>query len=226
MFFLDDGRNRKDKLMFKLTGERALMKRTNQRLDYFVAGLCLLLFGFLFLTGSHLHAEEQSLKQRYQRKFVPEEQMDAILTKYPRGVFLERKKFESLYKDAQDAAKNAGTSIEKNKAPSALYINQVQYTATVNKNQLLITAVLQISKPKAGWSILSLPTQGLLVESAKVKGKEAAFYQRGKQKNDAIFVTDETGEFSLTLKLSTPLKSIGSDLVASFGIGQRSCSQS
>lgn len=162
--------------------------------------------------------EDKTIAQRYKQVFVPVDQMEEVLKKHPQGVLLSKEEFEKFYKDAQDAAAKASTSLEKDSIPKGLLVNQAIYDVKVDAKRLQVKIQCQILKPQSGWAIMSIPTEGLFLESALIGDKNAAVTQYGKNRDQAGFVTDQTGDMELTLTLSAPLSSVGSDLVSTFSI--------
>ena len=162
--------------------------------------------------------KKESVPQRYEQIYVPIEKIDAILKKHPQGVLLPQSEFEKLYSDAQDAAKKANTTLDEDTIPNGLLINQSTYQVTIEKRELKVSVQCQFSKPKSGWAVVAIPTDGLFLESAKIGEKNAAVAQNGKDRNQALFVTDKTELIELNLEMKAPLSSVGSDLVSKFSL--------
>src|SRR6185369_13807309 len=70
---------------------------------------------------------------------------------------------------------------------------------------------------KPGWQTILLPFRNVSVERAALDDKAARLARDSENRGLTLF-SSQAGRHSLSLKLSTPLASVGSDRVAAFGL--------
>ncbi|MFK7821819.1 MAG: hypothetical protein AB8G99_24180, partial [Planctomycetaceae bacterium] len=163
----------------------------------------LLVLGITLGAGHHGFAQER-------RIYVPVSELDTILSQDKQGVVLPADEFDKLLEKAKQ---NDGS-------PAKLLVSNISYDAKIQGSQLLVDATVQFEQFEPGWHTLQLKTGGLAVESATL-GKDQPPIGRT-DSNNIYLLTNEPGEHSLKLSLSTPLASVGSDLVAAFSLPRSS----
>jgi hypothetical protein len=155
---------------------------------------------------------QDAAKAETRRVYVPFDQLDVVLDRDGKGVMLPRKEFETLYQKAHAARKS------RLQLPRGIVLSNVQYDARIAGDQLLVTATVEFTQFTPGWQILSLPLKGLAVERATLNGQPARLGRLPQNGRTLQLLSDQTGARKLTLELSTPLSSVGSDKVATLGL--------
>ena len=144
------------------------------------------------------------------RIYVPVDELDSVLARDKRGVLLSKAEFDKL---VERAKQNEGS-------PAKVLVSNIDYEATIKGSQLLIDATVQFEQFTAGWHLLQLKTSGLSVEAAKLGDTQPPI---GRADSNSIYLlTNEPGEHTLELTLSTPLANVGSDLVSAFSLPKAS----
>ncbi|TWU12060.1 hypothetical protein CA54_08760 [Symmachiella macrocystis] len=177
-----------------------------------IAAVGLLLVAAAFSPQRPVIAQEQPTAEIPGRRiFVPVEDLDVVLNRDKQGVLLPRDKFSELYA----AAKKNNEQIAE--PPHGVILSQAAYRARTSGDRLLITATIEVTQLEAGWHAVPLRFTGLSVEQAKL-GDGPAQLGRHSQKLDTVYLlNDQVGKQTLTLELSAPLVSSGSDQLAKFG---------
>src|SRR5262245_50872445 len=146
------------------------------------------------------------------RVYVPIDDLDVILEHDKRGVILSRAEFLKL---AADAKKNLD---ETPQSPHKLIVSGAQYTARIQDDQLLLSAVIQLNQLARGWQQVMLPYRSLAVESATLDDKPARIGRGAADGRPLVLLSPDAGKHTLKLELTAPLVTVGSDKVAAFGL--------
>lgn len=170
------------------------------------------LAGALLFAASHLNcalADDNSPGPARER-FIPADQLDAVFERSPQGVMLPRDEFNDLLAKAQLAQKQLANT------PAAIVLRSAVYDVEQSDNHALIQLSVNIEQFTDGWVTLHIPVGNMQVEEATIDDRPAAIGRDAKQTDTLILVNNRTGKFTLNLKLSTPLGTVGSDRVAAF----------
>ncbi len=155
-------------------------------------------------------AAQDTAEGPIRERFIPADQFNTIFERSPQGVLLQREEFQELLKNAQQAqAKNANH-------PADIVVRSADYSVEQADNHAVVTLTLDIEQFRDGWAALTFAVGNLLVESASIGEDSAAIGTDPKAPGVLTLVHRKVGRFSLTLTLSTPLGTVGSDRVAAF----------
>lgn len=145
------------------------------------------------------------------RIYVPVEELDVVVDRDHEGVILTREEYLKLIELAK---KNGGADLTSERGVA---VSKAEYSAEVADDQLVLTAVIEFQQLKPGWQTILLPFRNVSVERAALDDKAARLARDSENRGLTLF-SSQTGRHSLSLKLSTPLASVGSDRVAAFGL--------
>src|SRR6516165_3271086 len=124
-------------------------------------GLMLLLLGCQAVLQAQAPAQPAGADEPAGRRvYVPVEDLDVVLEHDKQGVILSRAEFLRL---AADANKNLA---ETPQSPHKIVVSGAQYTARIQDDQLVVSAVIQLNQLARGWQTFTLPYRGLAVEGA------------------------------------------------------------
>lgn len=152
-------------------------------------------------------AEEPGIR----RVYVPVDELNLIFDRDKKGVLLPKAEFAKLYNLARDHAEKTA------RQPAGIVLSDVEYSARVANEQMLISAMVTFTQFSRGWQMLPLPLRGLAVERATLNDQPARLGRFGKA-GTLHLLHDEPGMAKLHLELSCPLAPLGSDKVAAFGL--------
>jgi hypothetical protein len=176
-------------------------------------GLLLVLFAFgTPVRGQPVLAPTGGDEPAGRRVYVPVEDFDVVLEHDKQGVILSKEEFLKL---AAEAKKNLD---ETPQSPHKIVVSGAQYTARMQDEQLVVTAVIQLNQLARGWQMVTLPYRGLAVEGALLDDKPARIGRGAADGRPLVILSRDAGKHALQLELSAPLTTVGSDKVAAFGL--------
>ncbi len=146
------------------------------------------------------------------RIYVPVKDLDAVLDQDKQGVILPEAEFHALEQKAQKWLDETPQSSHK------VVVSEAQYTARVQDDQLVISAVIQFDQLARGWQMVTLPYRGLAVEAATLDTQPAKIGRAVGDGRPLVVLSQEAGKHTLNLELSAPLVTVGSDRVSAFGL--------
>lgn len=146
-------------------------------------------------------------------QFVPVEEMDAVFSRDGRGVMMQRAEFQQLLEKARANA-SAG------QAPVPILVEQALLKVNPSGHQAVIRMDLKIRQFEDRWQIVRLPAGHLFVEKAEIDGNPAIIGRDPLDGNTLLLAHQKSGQFMVSLTLSTPLASAGSDRTAAFQLPQ------
>lgn len=142
-------------------------------------------------------------------RFVPADQLADVFERNSSGVFLPRNEYLELVAKARQAQQRAS------EVPNPLVIRSANYRVSPDDNHALVEMQLEAEQFLDGWALLEVPIGNLNLESATIDEADAPVGPV--QGSDRISIAHEgVGPFTVTLTLSTPLGTVGSDRVAAF----------
>ena len=160
----------------------------------------------LTLPSQHAFAQDGLAKE----SFVPADQLEAIFNRTPNGMMLPRDRFDELLSLAQEAQKKNAD------IPSTAVVRSANYKIVRDGTHAVIDAEIEVEQFVNDWASIQLSIGNMLIEDARI-GKEPAavsISSRGE-----LTLLHETAErFTLKLRLSTPLGSVGNDSFAAIRI--------
>ena len=145
------------------------------------------------------------LRERY----VPADELDTVFSRDARGVMLKRSELEQLI---QQARSNAAA----NSHPATIIVKQAHYTVEIADQQARVQAEFTVHQFVDGWQLLRIPAGNLSVEQALVDNQPAVLARAPEDPAVILVAHRQQGPFTLSLRLSTPLASAGSDQLAAF----------
>jgi hypothetical protein len=176
-------------------------------------GLMLLLLGCQAVLQAQAPAQPAGADEPAGRRvYVPVEDLDVVLEHDKQGVILSRAEFLRL---AADANKNLA---ETPQSPHKIVVSGAQYTARIQDDQLILSAVIQLDQLARGWHLVTLPYRGLAVESATLDDKPARIGRGAADGRPLVLLSQDAGKHTLKLELAAALVTVGSDKVAGFGL--------
>ena len=159
------------------------------------------------------HAQDESVEPSLSRQsFIPEDQLDAIFERSPRGVMLPRAEFQDLLQRAQQAQDDFAA------IPTPMMMRSVSYNVAQQGEHAVVELVIDVEQFADAWQRLAIPVGNLLVEAATIEGSPAALGRDRKRADAVTLFHRKPGRFSLKMTLSTPLGNVGSDRVAAFQV--------
>ncbi|MEZ6059171.1 MAG: cyclin family protein [Planctomycetaceae bacterium] len=183
------------------TGPRTAARALLSSLTAMIVAVCV-------AAGSAIAQEPNLARERY----VPADQLDVIFERTPNGVMLPKTEFESLMQKA-DLARKRHLDI-----PATITVRSAAYSVRQVDSHAVVELRVDVEQFIDDWQSVSIPAGHLDLEEATIDG-EPAFVGRDPQQPATITLLHrESGRFTLTLKLSTPLGTVGSDRVAVFGV--------
>lgn len=141
-------------------------------------------------------------------RFVPYDQLDAVLSKKFKGVVLPRAQFDELLRQAQAAQSR------RERLPAATVIRTASWRVRQDSRHAVIELALDIEQFADHWTTLGIPVGHLLVESATIDNNPASVGFPVDNPGELTLLHRAAGRFTLNLKLSTPLGVVGSDRLA------------
>ena len=184
--------------MNKFRPDRLLPNKRNGKI------CCAMLVAALAFAGvRNVHAQEPS-----RERFVPADQLQSIFERTPRGIMLQRDKFEDLLKRAQDAREN------RSDLPTDVVVRSASYSVAKEGTHAIVDATFEIEQFLDRWVTVAIPIGNLQVEDAKIGDEVAAVGVDPSKQGLLTVVHREPGRFELRLRLSTPLGTVGSDRLA------------
>jgi hypothetical protein len=146
-------------------------------------------------------------------QFVPADQLDAVFNRDRRGVMMKRDEFRKLLEQAR--ANAAGQD-----HPVSILAEQATLTVEPSDQHALVTMELRVRQFVEGWQMLAVPAGNLLVEDVTI-GEQSAVIGRDPENPTRLLLAHEgIGEFTIIIKMSTPLVALGSDQTAAFELPQ------
>lgn len=169
-------------------------------------------FGFVvvlaFCCEAAMSVADNQQTQPSRERFVPVDQLDAILKQTPSGVLLPKAEFQDLLLKAKQAVGDA--------SPGAAVITSATYKLSAEQHRAVIELTLQFRQFLDGWTTLTIPIGNLQTESATLDGNTANVGTKNSQPGQLIVLNDKAGTFKLQVTLSTPLLKSGSDRTVVF----------
>ncbi len=148
------------------------------------------------------------------RLYVPVRELETILRREPEGVLLSRDKFRQLYHQARTLTE------ARLRQPDAVGLTAADFVARVEDDLLPLEGVIRFTQFEPGWSLVRLPLGNLRVEQALLDGKPAPLARSEKDPGELEVLSFGAGAHELQLRLTTPLMSAGSDLLATVAVPQ------
>jgi len=158
---------------------------------------------------------EEIIDERYERVYVPEKDLAEYWSAVKPGVLLNKKEFNRLLLQAQKAK-----SLQQGQ-PRGIVVEKIEYHAKINGDVLTIEAKCTLSKYEPGWARLVLPINNVSIIQAKL-GKETAPLGIAGKPAQLVLLDNFTGVNELTLTLTTPVRRVGTDEIASFSLFPKS----
>jgi hypothetical protein len=151
-------------------------------------------------------------------QFVPADQLDTVFNRDRRGVMMKRDEFRKLLEQAR-----ANAAAQDH--PVSIIAEQATLTVVPSDQHALITMELRVRQFVEGWQLLAVPAGNLLVEDVTI-GEQSAVIGRDPENPTRLLLAHEgIGEFTLNIKMSTPLVALGSDQTAAFELPQVAATQ-
>lgn len=148
-------------------------------------------------------AEKGTKVQPSRERFVPIDQLDAILKQTPSGILLPKAEFQDLLLKAREAAGKA--------SPGDAVITSASYKLSAEEHRAMIELIIQFRQFQKGWTTQTIPIGNLQLESAELDQATATVGSIDKQPGRLIILNDKVGTFELKMILSTPLLKSGTD---------------
>jgi len=145
------------------------------------------------------------------RIYVPVEDLDTVLNRDQKGVLLPGQQFQELYATAEKNRENTPATSH------GVILSAAEYSAKIADDRLLITATIQFTQLKPGWQAAELRFDGVAIERAVLGDRPAQIGRHPNSPATLVLLNDQPGPGTLTLEMSTPLVSSGSDRLAAFG---------
>lgn len=142
--------------------------------------------------------------------YIPADELETVFERSHAGVLLPRADFQKLLQQARDAKQ------QLNQHPSASVISAARYQVSLSDKHAVIQLDVDIQQYADSWVAIPLVVGNMAVEAATI-GETSAVLGRTDNASDTLTLMHRNpGRFTLTLKMSTPLGSVGSDSVAAF----------
>lgn len=141
--------------------------------------------------------------QPSRERFVPVDQLGAILKGTPSGVLLPKTEFQDLLRKARAALGEA--------SPGDTVITSASYELLAEEHRALIELTLQFRQFRASWTTQTIPIGNLQPEAATLDGETANVGISDDQPGRLVILNDQVGTFELKVTLSTPLLKSGTD---------------
>ena len=175
------------------------------------------------LTGlgsdrSHLSAQEAVVPpvapiRGPSEQFVPADQLDTVFDRDRRGVMMKRDEFRKLLEQARANA----AALDH---PVSILAEQVTLTVVPSNQHALVTMELRVRQFVEGWQMLAVPAGNLLVEDVTIDGQPAVIGRDPENPTRLLLAHNDKAEFTVIIKMSTPLVALGSDQTAAFELPQ------
>ncbi len=166
-------------------------------------------FGCVLLFAASAPANEQPTDGT--EHFVPYDQLESVFDTSG-GVLLPRQEYAELLKQATEVQQNA------KQAPAPILVRNARYSVSQAGNHAIVEIELDIEQFADHWQQLTIPTENLAIEEAKVADQPAVI---GRESQDAVkLLHDRPGRFTVRLLCSTPLGRAGSDRAVGFAVIQ------
>ena len=151
------------------------------------------------------------IDERYERVYVPEKDLAKYWAAVKPGVLLGKKEFNALLMQAQKAK-----SLQQGQ-PRGIVVEKIEYHVKINGDVLTVEAKCTLSKYEPGWAKLVLPINNVSIVQAKLGNETAPLGIAGKPAQ-LVLLDDFTGVKELSLTLTTPVRRVGTDELASFSL--------
>ena len=139
--------------------------------------------------------------------YLPESDLEALISRDKRGVLMSRMEFEELFRKASENQK----SIPKNLQTA--FTGHLQYDGEWIEEHLQLKLTARYQQFVEGWQQISFPMRGVAVESATLDGQPARLGRNG----ETVTVLSNTeGPHEIVLNLSVSSALVGSDRVVAF----------
>ncbi len=162
-------------------------------------------------TETRPNNAEAIIDERYERVYVPEKDLAQYWSAVKPGVLLGKKEFNELLLQAQKA-----NSLQQGQ-PRGIVVEKIEYRAKIDGDVLTVKAKCTLSKYEPGWAKLVLPINNVSVVRAKLGDETAPLGITGKPAQ-LVLLDDFTGNKELSLTLTTPVRRVGTDEIASFSL--------
>jgi hypothetical protein len=164
----------------------------------------------LALVPAQIQAQPPAEIEGYRLLYVPAENLDTVLQRDAKGVFLPQDEFRKLVQQARANADKLG------ERPAYVVVSNVNYVAKIDGEQLVIQATAKLDNTVPGWADLAIPVEGLSIEQIQLNNGPAAAARDGGNPNVLHLFFDKPGQHTLTITFSAPLVAVGSDQTAGF----------
>ncbi|MCA9048608.1 MAG: hypothetical protein KDA89_07755, partial [Planctomycetaceae bacterium] len=156
---------------------------------------------------------EAAVPRNGSERFVPVDQLDAVLQRIPNGVVLPVDQFQDLWTRAREARRTRQRNV-----PADMVVRAANYRLEQDGDHAVAELSLDIEQFVDEWCELSLPLGNLLPESATVDDQPAAVGIDPRTQSSLKFFQKSAGRRTLKLRMSTPLGSIAGDRVAAIPV--------
>jgi len=176
-------------------------KRSDRRVQPFTGTLVVLLFICAQLSGILVSQHDANAQQKREFKkpmvreiFVPYAELETLLESQARRVYMTRKEYAELLKEAVKQAPN--------EPPHAASIVAADYQITLGDGRATIAAKLDIDVLKSGRVTVTLPIAGAGIRRATLDGNAAAL---ARVANGATLFIEGQRVHQLQLNMNTPV---------------------
>lgn len=198
-----------------LSEHRSMSADSNASHSLWLAAWILTAVTVMLPFGSMSAQEGQPAREvrGMREQFVPVEELDAVFSRDRRGVMMKREEFRQLLEKARANAAAGQT-------PVPILVEQATLTVNPAGQQAVIRMDLKIRQFEDRWQIVRIPAGNLFVEKAEIDGQPAIIGRDTQDGNILMLAHQKSGQFVVSLTLSTPLASAGSDRTAAFQLPQ------
>lgn len=180
-----------------------------------IATACLVLAtACLHCTGLLAQPAQQTSprpKLEIRHLYIPTDQLDAVWKRDRAGAVLSREEFANLVAAVNDK------QVERPLAQGAS-LTAAAFSATVDGEQLVAEALLEVHGFEDQWTIASFSVNGWSIEQALLDDQPAPIRRQPEAPHVLEVLLQGRAKHELKLRLSTPLAAVGADRVAQFDL--------
>jgi hypothetical protein len=143
-------------------------------------------------------------------RFIPIEDLEALLLREPRGVLLPRAEYDALVEKAL-----ANQRLRPRDNVTAV-ISRAEYSARIEEHHLKLTITATIRSFRPEWTRLVLGLKNVSLLTASLDDEVARIARE--PEDGLVLLTNFEGQRTLRLEATAPLASLGSDRVTAFGL--------